>query len=211
MNLSSRICRLHSSFLSFFASSFLLVLCLSLFPIQQHLSKLYSYVPYTSTEKIVTFSGFTGIAHREEHGAEMCPNKFEQYYHTFLQGLERNQHHPPLLNAIPGSVRFLNIMFIFSSSFLICIVGVNETKTLRSIITRSMTQKKIKYFFYIRRRSCNVRPRCPCPGRPQGCVSHPRWKLALDHGSFAGPPGFKIWVKSQERPFKSGWLLLANF
>ena len=126
---------------------FLLVLCLSLFPIQQHLSNLYSYVPYTSTEKIVTFSGFTGIAHREEHGAEMCPNKFEQYYHTFLQGLERNQHHPPLLNAIPGSVRFLNIMFMFSSFFLICIVGVNETKTLRSIITRSMTQKKIKYFF----------------------------------------------------------------
>ena len=26
-------------------------------------------------------------------------------------------------------------------------------------------------------------------------MSHPRWKLALDHGSFAGPPGFKIWVQ----------------
>ena len=154
---------------------FLLVLCLSLFPIQQHLSKLYSYVPYTSTEKIVTFSGFTGIAHREEHGAEMCPNKFEQYYHTFLQGLERNQHHPPLLNAIPGSVRFLiNIMFIFSSSFLICIVGVNETKTLRSIITRSMTQKKKLNIFLYSPPQLQRPPALPLPGPTTGlCVPPP--------------------------------------
>ena len=210
MNLSSRICRLHSSFLSLFASSCSFSVSLS-FPFSSiFLNSTLTYL--THPQKKLLLSQVSQGLHTGRSMVLRCApinlnniiilsckvlREISITLHSWMQSLDQ--------------FAFFNIMFIFSSSFLICIVGVNETKTLRSIITRSMTQKKIKYFFYIRRRSCNVRPRCPCPGRPQGCVSHPRWKLALDHGSFAGPPGFKIWVQSQERLFKSGWLLLANF